>query len=59
VSTHHVVTAVAIVFIVFFAFLTISAAIESGVTILTVVSVLILGLFLVGILGALAQGPRR
>ena len=55
--TRHVVTAVAIVFIGFFAFLTVSTIIEHGLDLLTVVSLGVLVLFAVGILGALAQGP--
>lgn len=57
-SAHRVVMAVALGFIAFFAFLTIYAALDRGFTILTVVSIGILGLLLVGVLGALLQGPR-
>ncbi|MBS1868246.1 MAG: hypothetical protein JSS99_01130 [Actinobacteria bacterium] len=49
------VTAVAIVFIGGFAFLTVSAAIAHGVDVLTIVSLGLLVLFAVGILGALAS----
>lgn len=56
-STRRIVTAVAIVFIGFFAFLTVSTIIEHGLDLLTVVSLGVLVLFAVGILGALAQGP--
>jgi hypothetical protein len=57
VSTRRIVTAVVIVFIGFFAFLTVSTIIEHGLDLLTVVSLGVLVLFAVGILGALAQGP--
>jgi hypothetical protein len=56
-STRRVVTAVAIVFIGFFAFLTVSTIVAHGLDLLTVVSLGVLVLFAVGILGALAQGP--
>lgn len=56
-TTRRVVTAVALVFTVFFAFLTLSDAVENGVSFLTIVSLGVLLLFGVGILGALAQGP--
>jgi hypothetical protein len=58
VSTRTIVTAVAIVFIGGFAFLTVSDAVEHGVSFLTIVSLGVLVLFAVGILGALSsQGP--
>jgi len=58
VSTRNIVTAVAIVFIGGFAFLTVSDAIENGASFLTIVSLGVLVLFAVGILGALSsQGP--
>ncbi len=56
-STRRIVTAVAIVFIGFFAFLTVSTIIEHGLDLLTVISLGVLVLFAVGILGALAQDP--
>jgi VIT1/CCC1 family predicted Fe2+/Mn2+ transporter len=56
VSTRTIVTAVAVVFIGGFAFLTVSAAIDQGVTVGTVISIGVLVLFAVGILGALTQG---
>ena len=56
-STRRIVTAVAIVFIGFFAFLTVSTIVEHGLDLLTVVSLGVLVLFGIGILGALAQGP--
>jgi hypothetical protein len=55
-STRRVVTAVALAFTAFFAFLTLYDALENGVTFLTIVSLGVLVLFTVGILGALAQG---
>jgi len=57
VSTRRIVTAVAIVFIGFFMFLTVSAIIEHGLDLLTILSLGVLTLLAVGILGALAQGP--
>jgi hypothetical protein len=56
VSTRQIVTAVAIVFIACFAFLTVATVIEHGVDILSIVSLGVLVLFVVGILGALSQG---
>lgn len=55
-STHRVVTAVALAFTAFFAFLTLYDAVENGVSFLTIVSLGVLTLFVVGILGALFQG---
>jgi hypothetical protein len=57
VSTHRIVTAVALAFTAFFAFLTLYDAVENGVSFLTIVSLGVLILFAIGILGALAQGP--
>jgi len=57
-STRTIVTAVVIVFVGGFAFLTVASAIEQGVSVLTIVSLGVLVLFAVGILGALSsQGP--
>ena len=56
-STRQIVLVVAIVFIGFFAFLTVAAALDQGVTIGTIVSLGVLALFAIGILGALTQGP--
>jgi quinol-cytochrome oxidoreductase complex cytochrome b subunit len=53
------VLATALVFIVGFAFLTIVAATEQGVTVATVLSVFILVLLAVGIVGALRNPPRQ
>lgn len=53
-----IVTAVVIVFIGGFAFLTVATMIEHGIDVLTLVSLAVLVLFAVGILGALSsQGP--
>jgi quinol-cytochrome oxidoreductase complex cytochrome b subunit len=49
----------ALAFIVFFAFLTLAAAFEQGVTVATVISVFILALLVVGIVGALRNPPDR
>jgi hypothetical protein len=57
-STYRIVTAVALVFTAFFAFLTLYDAVENGVSFLTIVSLGVLLLFAVGILGALSQPPR-
>lgn len=53
------VLAVALVFISGFAFLTVVAATEQGITVATVVSVFILLLLAVGIVGALRNPPGR
>lgn len=49
----------ALVFIAGFAFLTVAAAVEQGVTVATVVSAFILLLLAVGIVGALRNPPPR
>lgn len=49
----------ALVFIAGFAFLTVAAAIEQGVTVATFVSAFILLLLSVGIVGALRNPPRQ
>ncbi len=56
-TTRRVVTAVAVVFIGFFAFLTFYDIVRNGVDVLAVASLVVLVLFGVGILGALATGP--
>ena len=56
-STRRIVTAVALVFIAFFAFLTFYDAVENGVSFLTIVSLGVLILLGVGVIGALSQGP--
>jgi hypothetical protein len=53
------VLATALVFIAGFAFLTVVAATEQGVTLATVLSIFILVLLAVGIVGALRNPPRR
>lgn len=57
-TTRRIVTAVVLAFTAFFAFLTLYDAFENGVTFLTIVSLGVLLLFVVGILGALSQPPR-
>jgi hypothetical protein len=52
------VLAVALAFIAGFAFLTVSAAVERGFTLASLISVLILLLLAVGIIGALFNPPR-
>jgi hypothetical protein len=54
-----VVLGIALVFIVGFAFLTVVAATEQGVTVATFISAFILILFAVGIVGALRNPPGR
>jgi len=54
-SPRTAVTAAAIVFIGGFAFLTVAAAIEQGINVLTLVSLAVLVLLGVGILGALSS----
>ena len=56
-STRRIVTAVALVFVAFFAFLTFYDAVENGLSFLTIVSLGVLLLLGVGIVGALSQGP--
>lgn len=53
------VLAVALAFIAGFAFLTVAAAIEQGVTAATVIAIFILVLLGVGIVGALRNPPGR
>jgi hypothetical protein len=58
VSTRTIVTALAIVFIGGLAFLTVVTMIEHGIDVLTLVSLGVLVLLVVGVLGALSsQGP--
>jgi hypothetical protein len=56
-STRRIVTAVALAFTAFFAFLTLYDAVENGVSFLTIVSLGVLILLGVGVIGALSQGP--
>jgi len=53
------VLAVALVFITFFAFLTIAAIVEQGFTGASAISILILALLGIGIVGALRNPPRQ
>jgi predicted PurR-regulated permease PerM len=57
--TRTLVLAVALAFILGFAFLTIASAIEQGITIGSLLSALVLLLLFVGIVGALFNPPRR
>jgi quinol-cytochrome oxidoreductase complex cytochrome b subunit len=54
-----VVLGIALVFIAGFAFLTVAAAIEQGVTVASVISAFILLMLAVGIIGALRNPPRQ
>lgn len=56
-TTQRAVLAVALVFTVFFAILTLYDAIHNGVSFLTIVSLGVLALFGIGIFGALSQPP--
>jgi hypothetical protein len=58
-TTQRTVLAIALVFTIFFAFLTLSDAIRNGVSFLTVVSLAVLALFGIGIVGALWQPPEE
>ena len=51
--------AAALVFIAGFAFLTVAAPIEQGITVATVISIFILALLGIGIVGALRNPPSR
>ncbi|HEY0515996.1 MAG TPA: hypothetical protein VGD00_02645 [Solirubrobacteraceae bacterium] len=53
----QVVLGIALIFIAFFAFLTIAAIVEQGVTVASVLSFFILALLAVGIVGALRNPP--
>jgi quinol-cytochrome oxidoreductase complex cytochrome b subunit len=57
--TRTLVLLAALIFIVGFAFLTVSAALEQGVTLASLLSGFILVLLVVGILGALFNPPRQ
>jgi hypothetical protein len=57
--TRLIVLAIALVFIAGFAFLTVAAAIEQGLTAASFISALILALLAIGIVGALRNPPRR
>ena len=55
---HRPILVVALIFIVVFLALTISVLIRTGPDILTVFSLLVLGMFAFGIVGALREPPR-
>jgi hypothetical protein len=57
--TRAVVLCVALLFIAGFAFLTVSAALNQGLTVASLLSAFILVLLFVGIVGALFNPPRR
>jgi hypothetical protein len=57
--TRTLVLLAALIFIVGFAFLTVGAAIEQGVTIASFLSAFILVLLFVGIVGAMFNPPRK
>jgi hypothetical protein len=57
--TRAVVLLTALIFILGFAFLTVSAALNQGVTIASVLSAFILVLLFVGIVGAMFNPPRK
>ncbi len=57
--TRTLVLAVGLVFVLGFAFLTISSALEQGLTIGSLLSALVILLLLVGIVSALFNPPRR
>jgi hypothetical protein len=54
-----VVLGIALVFIAGFAFLTVAAAIEQGVTVASGIAAFILLMLAVGIIGALRNPPRQ
>jgi hypothetical protein len=56
---HRPILVVVLVFIAVFAVLTIATVVKSGPDILTVFSLLVLGLFGFGILGALREPPQE
>jgi hypothetical protein len=57
--TRALVLAAALVFILGFAFLTVSSALEQGLGVGSLLSALVLLLLLVGIVGSLFNPPRR
>ncbi len=57
--TRRIVIGVALAFTAFFAFLTLYDAVENGVTVLTIVSLVVLALFGIGIAGAFASPPEQ
>jgi hypothetical protein len=54
----NLVLGAALVFIAGFAFLTVTAVVEDGFTVASLLSVLILALLAIGIVGALRNPPR-
>jgi hydrogenase-4 membrane subunit HyfE len=59
VNSRLVVLTIALVFIAGFAFLTVAAVIEQGLTIASLISAFILVLLGIGIVGALRNPPRQ
>jgi hypothetical protein len=57
--TRRLVLAAALLFIVGFAFLTVSAVSQQGFTLLSAVSIFVLVLLGIGIVGAMLNPPRR
>jgi hypothetical protein len=57
--TRRLVLGVSLLFIVGFAFLTLSAVSQQGFTLLSAVSIFVLVLLGIGIVGALLNPPRR
>jgi hypothetical protein len=57
--TRILVLGIALVFIAGFAFLTVAAVIEQGLTVASFISAFILALLAIGIVGALRNPPRR
>jgi hypothetical protein len=56
--TRLLVLGVALLFIVFFAFLTLTAITRQGLTVAGVIAIFILALFVIGIVGALRNPPK-
>lgn len=57
--TRLIVLAIALMFIAGFAFLTVAAVIEQGLTVASLISAFILALLGIGIVGALRNPPGR
>lgn len=57
--TRLVVLGITLLFLVFFAFLTVSVIARNGFTVASGLSLLVLALFAVGIVGALRHPPSR
>jgi hypothetical protein len=58
-TTRRIVLGVSLAFVALLIFVTFADAVDAGVSIRTVVSVPIIVLLGVGVIGALAQPPRR